>query len=320
MVLDSKLDFKSHLREAIVKARSGIEMMKHLSRYVSRDVLIQLYKLYVRPHLDYGDIIYHKYDPSMRLDFTNKLEQTQYAAALAATGAWKGTSRDRLYQELGWETLYDRRWFRRLCHFFNVRKLQSPSYLFSEIPPVRPVLHNLRHSRTYDQSAARTTRFSNTYFYDALFEWNSLNEELKNSSTLAEFKRKLITRVRPEGNPIYGIANLQGIRLLTKCCLEFSSLNEHKFRHNFDCLNPFCNCGMAKEDNEHFFLHCLHFNELRQNLLGQLSRVLNKDALNLDPKELCHLMLYGSPSLSVIDNRMVLEATIQYIENSERFK
>ena len=83
---------------------------------------------------------------------------------------------------------------------------------------------------------------------------------------------KLITRVRPEGNPIYGIANLQGIRLLTKCRLEFSSLNEHKFRHNLDCLNPFCNCGMAKEDNEHFFLHCPHFNELRQNLLGQLSR------------------------------------------------
>ena len=316
MVLDSKLDFKSHLREAIVKARSGIGMMKLLSRYVSRDVLIQLYKLYVRPHLDYGDIIYHKYDPSMRLDFTNKLEQTQHAAALAATGAWKGTSRDRLYQVLGWETLYDRRRFRRLCHFFNVRKLQSPSYLFSKIPPVRPVLHNLRHSRTYDQSAARTTRFSNTYFNNALFEWNSLNEELKNSSTLAEFKRKLITRVRSEGNPTYGIANLQGSRLLTKCRLKFSS----QLRHNFDCLNPFCNCGMAKEDNEHFFLHCPHFNELCQNLLGQLSRVLNKDALNLDPKELCHLMLYGSPSLSVIDNSMVLEATIQCIENSERFK
>ena len=76
MVLDSKLDFKSHLREAIVKARRGIGMMKHLSRYVSRDVLIQLYKLYIRPHFDYGDIIYLKYDPRMRLDFTNKLEQT----------------------------------------------------------------------------------------------------------------------------------------------------------------------------------------------------------------------------------------------------
>ena len=320
MVLDSKLDFKSHIREAITKARRGIGMMKHLSRYVSRDVLIQLYKLYVRPHLDYGDIIYHKYDPSMHLDFTNKLEQIQYAAALAATGAWKGTSRDKLYKELGWETLYDRRWFRRLCHFFKLRKFQSPLYLFAEIPPVRPPLYNLRHSRTYSQSAARTTRFSNTYFYNTLFEWDSLNEELKNSSTLTEFKRLLLGYVRPKGNPIYGIANLQGIRLLTKCRLEFSPLNEHKFRHNFDCLNPFCNCGTAKEDNEHFLLHCPLFNELRQDLLGQLSEILNEDALNLDPKELCHLMLYGSPSLSVIDNRMIIEATIQYIENSKRFE
>ena len=142
----------------------------------------------------------------------------------------------------------------------------------------------------------------------------------KNSSTLTEFKRLLLGYVRPKGNPIYGIANLQGIRLLTKCRLEFSPLNEHKFRHNFDCLNPFCNCGTAKEDNEHFLLHCPLFNELRQDLLGQLSEILNEDALNLDPKELCHLMLYGSPSLSVIDNRMIIEATIQYIENSKRFE
>ena len=182
------------------------------------------------------------------------------------------------------------------------------------------MLHNLRHSRTYAQRAPRTAHFSNTYFYNTLFEWNSLNEELRNSSTLTEFKRKLIARVRPEGNPIYGIANLQGIRLSTKCRLEFSSLNEHKFRHNSNCLNPFCNCGMAEEDNEHFFQHCPIFNELRRHLLGQLSQILNIHALNLDPRELCHLMLYGNPSLSIIDNRMIIEATIQYIENSERSK
>ena len=77
---------------------------------------------------------------------------------------------------------------------------------------------------------------------------------------------------------------------------------------------------MADEANEHFFLPCPLFNELRQDPLGQLSQILNKDAVNLDPKELFHLMLYGNPSLSVIDNRMIIEATIQYIETSESFK
>ena len=31
-----------------------------------------------------------------------KLESVQYSAALAVTGAWKGTSREKLYNELGW--------------------------------------------------------------------------------------------------------------------------------------------------------------------------------------------------------------------------
>ena len=41
------------------------------------------------------------------------------SAALAVTGAWRGTNRQRLYEELGWENLYERRWYRRLCHFYN---------------------------------------------------------------------------------------------------------------------------------------------------------------------------------------------------------
>ena len=157
----------------------------------------------------------------------------------------------------------------KAASFFKLRKLQSPCYLFAEIPLVRAVLHKLRHSRTYAQSVARTAGFSNKYFSSTSFEWNSLNEELKNSLALTEFQRKLIARVRPEENPIYDIANLQGIQLLTKCRLELSSLKERKFWHNFNCLNPFCDCGMVKEGNEHFLLHCPLLNELRQDLLGQ---------------------------------------------------
>ena len=70
MILDSKLSFQSHVREAIIKARKGIGIIRFLSKYVSRDVLDQIYKLYVRPHLDYGDIIYHRHDPEFKLEFT----------------------------------------------------------------------------------------------------------------------------------------------------------------------------------------------------------------------------------------------------------
>ena len=39
----------------------------------------------------------------MLQNFTIRLEQTQYSAALAVTGAWRGTNRQQLYKELGWE-------------------------------------------------------------------------------------------------------------------------------------------------------------------------------------------------------------------------
>ena len=113
----------------------GIGMIRYLSKYVSRDILDQIYKLYVRPHLDYGDIIYHKYDPQMRLNFTQRLEQTQYSAALAVAGAWRGTSRERLYRELGWEDLYHRRCFRRLYHFYTFIKFRSPKLCICWSPP-----------------------------------------------------------------------------------------------------------------------------------------------------------------------------------------
>ena len=61
MVLDSALNFHGHVKDKVVRTRSEIGMICYLSKYVSCDVLDQMYKLYVQLHLDYGDIIlsYH---------------------------------------------------------------------------------------------------------------------------------------------------------------------------------------------------------------------------------------------------------------------
>ena len=67
MVLDPALNFRSHVRkkksQKRMHERDQIGMIRYLSKYVSRDVLDQMYELYVRPHLDYGDIIYLKFNP-----------------------------------------------------------------------------------------------------------------------------------------------------------------------------------------------------------------------------------------------------------------
>ena len=63
-----------------------------------------------------------------------KLESVQYSACLAITGTIRGTSYEKLNQELGFEILKSRRWFRKLCLFYKIINNQSPSYLFDYIP------------------------------------------------------------------------------------------------------------------------------------------------------------------------------------------
>ena len=62
--------------------------------------LITIYKAFLRTLIDYGDIIY---DQPQNESFCERLESVQYKAALAITGAIKGPSREKLYQELGLE-------------------------------------------------------------------------------------------------------------------------------------------------------------------------------------------------------------------------
>ena len=55
----------------------------------------------------------------------------QYQAALVITGAIKRISRDRLYQDIGLESLADRRWSRKMFFFHKIVNRLLPSYFQS---------------------------------------------------------------------------------------------------------------------------------------------------------------------------------------------
>ena len=92
-----------------------MDFLRMLSKYLPRNALCQVYKSYVRSQLDYGDVIYHNpcktndlFRSSCLPSWMEKLESVQNAATLAVTGAWRGTSSEKLYNELGWESLDSR--------------------------------------------------------------------------------------------------------------------------------------------------------------------------------------------------------------------
>ena len=119
------------LKEKIAKANKGIGIIRKLAYLLPRESLITIYKLFVKPHIDYGDIIY---DQPNNDHFCNSIERVQYNAALAITGAIKGTSQQKIYQELGFDSVRFRRWLRRLWVFYKIKSTQLPSYLYDLIP------------------------------------------------------------------------------------------------------------------------------------------------------------------------------------------
>ena len=73
----------------------------------------------------------------------SKVEKIQYQAALAVTGAWQGSDRVKLYEELGWESLSDRRMCKRVLQIHKIVNGGTPSYLRDIMPPNRRNLANL---------------------------------------------------------------------------------------------------------------------------------------------------------------------------------
>ena len=94
------------------KAMKGIGFIRKPNKALPQHSLITIYKLFVRPHLDYGDIICDQPKESLN----QKIERIHYNAVLAITGTYT-IYQSRLYIELGLESLKFRRWFRKLCTF-----------------------------------------------------------------------------------------------------------------------------------------------------------------------------------------------------------
>ena len=174
VTLDVKLTFDEHLNNVLNKVNKAIGLLRKLQNLLSRSTLITIYKAFVRPHLDYGDILF---DQTYNSSFHEKLESIQYNACLALTGAIRGSSKEKIYQELGFESLRVRRWYRKLCLFYKVLNNEHPQYLFNLIP-VRPTLHPTRNALNIPLLNTNHNFFKNSFFPSTIIEWNKSDPDI----------------------------------------------------------------------------------------------------------------------------------------------
>ena len=77
------------LNNILSNVNKTIGLMRKLQAFLPRQSLVMVFKAFIRPNLDYGDIIYNQ---SYNNSFHKKMESIQCNAALATTSALRGTS------------------------------------------------------------------------------------------------------------------------------------------------------------------------------------------------------------------------------------
>ena len=221
--------------------------------------------------------------------------------ALVITGVNRGTSKEKLYNELDLESLQNRRWFRKLSFLYKVIANQSLSYLFNVIPK-NNITHQTRGSDNIPLLGTKLNFFQNSYFPVGLKEWNRLDIDIRKSDSISIFKKRILSFIRPLPSKVSNCHNPQGLKLLTRLQLGLSHLRYHKFKHNFlDTINPLCSCSSDIETTLHSFLYCPNYMEWRNNLLSKISEI-NSYLITSNNLALIETLLFGNNSFSQYDN------------------
>ena len=105
LYLSNDCTWHKHIDYITEKAWTRINIMRRLKFKLDRKSLEQIYLVFIRPQLEYGDIIL---DDCLQSE-KQELEKIQIEAAIIATGATKLVSIAALYRETRWESLNERR-------------------------------------------------------------------------------------------------------------------------------------------------------------------------------------------------------------------
>lgn len=160
--------------------------MRKLKFKLDRKSLETIYTAFIRPLLEYGDIIWDNCTQYEK----QELEKIQIEAARIATGTTKLISLRSLYTEISWETLEQRRANHKMTLFFKMMHNLTPQYLSSLVP--RPVgtlsRYNLRNATDLQTLDARTNQYYHSFLPSSIRAWNTLSDEAKQCDSIFSFK------------------------------------------------------------------------------------------------------------------------------------
>ena len=194
------------------------------------------------------------------------LQKIQNEATRLVTGLTRSVSLENLFKECGWTTLSKRRQQHKRSFMYKVNNGIVPSYIQDLIPPLVGEFSNypLRNNRNISVPFNRTSISQKSCIPSFFRLWNSLEDDLKNLSTLQTFKNILL---QDSITHVFLLTLQKEIDIFPYCMHDFeifaaTLIMTFFINHLRD--NPLCDlCGMI-ENAIHYFFHCRKFTIERQ--------------------------------------------------------
>ncbi len=185
--LDDKLTWTPHINQVTAKSTRTLNFVRRNVRVAPQSVKETAYKSLVRPALDYACTVWGLYTAVL----TNRVKMVLHRAARYVSNRYHNTiSVTEIIEQLGWETLEERRAKYRLCMLYKVVNglvvIPTGAYL-QEAKPLPS--HN--QLATYTQQQTRTQYYQYSYFPRTIPEWNHLPEAIAMAPTLDTFNARL---------------------------------------------------------------------------------------------------------------------------------
>ena len=140
--------------------------------------------------------------PSTQWIIFKKIELVQYNTAFAITGVIKGSSRDKLYQELGLEYLQQRRWIRQLCFLCKFLSTGQPSYIHKLPPKMR---NSHRYPNIFPFISLQNWILQKLFFFNIEWVEYKLSPNIRSSSNYYILCNAFLKFIRPAERKIFNI-------------------------------------------------------------------------------------------------------------------
>ena len=243
--------------------------------------------------MEYGDLIWD----NCTVENSELVECVQYEPAKVVTGAIAGTSSKPLREQLAWEELSTRRKTHKLSHFYKIVNKSTAPYLVDLLP----ILVNersyipLRTGQNVSEYRCRTEKFKISFFPSTISLWNSIDLDLRNSTSHANFKAKIVHLFHSFNYDKWRNFSLtrKASVLHTRLRLGYCALNHYLYSINC-CNSPLCVCGLENESVKHYLLSCPCFAAQRNKLLTSAAQVCGQSWLVSGDNEKVQCSLKGS--------------------------